>query len=91
MNEIVVPHALGSAAAIARLGAALRKRSIVVESGDGGANGTLSKQLPFVGSIRAEFSVRDDAVVVRVVEAPAFPTADTIRRMVEDELRHVLA
>lgn len=91
MIEIKVGHALGVEAASARLAAAWKKHGVQVESADGGRSGKLTKPLPFVGAARADFAVRADAVEVRVTQAPAFPGADTIRRMIEDELRTILA
>ncbi len=90
MIDIRVAHALGAGEASTRLTAAFAKRSVAVVSADGGRSGTLTKQLPFVGSVSAEFEVQDDAVLVRVTQAPAFPSADTLRRMVEDELAQIL-
>ena len=90
MIEIRVAHALGAAQAVARLATAFAKRSLGVVSSNGGHSGTLTKQLPFIGSVQAEFEVLDAAVLIRVTQAPAFPSADTIRRMVEDELTQVL-
>jgi hypothetical protein len=90
MTSIRVEHKLGKAAALQRFQQLLQQRGIAVTS-TGENRGTLEKNVPFAGRVRATFEVLDDAVSVEIVEAPAFPSADTIRRMVSDELQRVLA
>jgi hypothetical protein len=89
MNEVRVEHALPLEVARERFAELARRNGVAVVSADG-LRGTLERALPFVGKLRGEFEVGGREVVVRVLEAPAFPSAETVRRMVADELRKVL-
>jgi hypothetical protein len=88
--EIRVAHRLGREGARERLQALAARHGIAVESADG-FRGTLQKSLPLVGAVRAEFEVLDQALVVRIVQAPAFPSIETIRRKVSEELGKIVS
>jgi hypothetical protein len=91
MTTVRVEHRLGREGARQRFEALARKHGIAVESSDGGFSGAIERPVPFVGSVRAEFAIEDAALELRIVRAPAFPSAETIRRMVSDELSKALA
>jgi hypothetical protein len=89
VNEVRVAHGLPREVARERFAALARRNGVAIEPADG-LRGTLERTLPFVGKLRGEFEVGEGEVVVRVLEAPAFPSAETVRRMVADELRKAL-
>ena len=91
MSGARVEHALGAQAARERLAAFFERKQIACEWSADGRSGVVSKSLPFVGEAVARVDIGDDAVSVEVTKAPPFPSADTIRRMIVDELSKVLA
>jgi hypothetical protein len=90
MNNVRIPHQLGREGARQRLDALVARHGIALQSTDG-YRGTLEKALPLVGVARAEFEIEETALVVRIVQAPAFPSIETIRRKVAEELGRILA
>lgn len=91
MSDVHVEHRLGRDEACERLAALARKHGLKLTSSDGGYSGTLEKALAFVGSVRGRFRVLDDALEVDIEAAPAFPSAETIRRGIADELSRALS
>ena len=92
MNEardVRIPHRLGREAARERIARLAERHGVALESGDG-YRGTLQKPLPLLGLAKAQFEIEETELVVRIVQAPPFPSLDTIRRRVAEELGKVL-
>jgi hypothetical protein len=89
--EVRIPHSLSRDDANKRFESLAHKKGIAIEVARDGFHGTISKTVPFLGSAKAEYEVESGAVTVRVLEAPAFVSEATMRRMLEDELGRVLA
>jgi hypothetical protein len=89
--EVRIPHRLARAEAQSRLQALAQRRSVVLTTAPDGLSGTIEKTVPFIGSAKASYEVAADALLVRVLEAPAFLSEATLRRMLEDELGRAFA
>lgn len=89
MSDVRVPHELGREGARRRLDALVARHGIALQA-TGEYRGTLEKALPLVGVARAEFEIEETVLVVRIVQAPAFPSLETIRRKVAEELGRIL-
>jgi hypothetical protein len=89
--EVRIPHHLSRAEAKARFDALAQRRSIVNAAAADGFSGTIEKTVPFIGSAKASYEITADALIVRVLEAPAFLSEATLRRMLEDELGRAFA
>ena len=91
MIDVRVPHQLTRVEAKARFEELARKKSIAIASAPDGFSGTIEKSVPFIGSAKASYEIAADALLVRVIEAPAFLSEATLRRMLEDELGSAFA
>ena len=91
MIEVRIPHRLARAEAQSRLEALAQRRSVVLTTASDGLSGTIEKTVPFIVSAKASYEVAADALLVRVLEAPAFLSEATLRRMLEDELGRAFA
>jgi hypothetical protein len=89
VSTLRIEHELGRDGARERIAGLAKKHSVQLETADG-LQGHLSKTLPFVGRVRARFAIEERLLEVEILEAPAFPSAETLRRMVEDELKRAL-
>lgn len=86
-----IPHALGAAVARQKLDGFFQSKQMACAWNSDAHVAIVSKSLPFVGEAEAEVKVHDDSVEVHVTKAPAFPPADTIQRLIVDELTRVFA
>ena len=91
MIEVRIPHHLARAEAKARFDALAQKKSVVSSTAADGFSGTIEKTVPFIGSAKANYEIEADALIVRVLEAPAFLSEATLRRMLTDELGRAFA
>lgn len=91
MNEVRVTHKLGRDGAKQRLASLAQHHGIALRFAPDGYSGELEKSVAFIGKARATFAVEHDALAVRVIEAPAFLSEETVRRKLEEELSRVLA
>jgi hypothetical protein len=89
--EVRIPHQLARAEAKTRFEALAQRRNVVITSAGDGFSGTIEKTVPFIGSAKASYEIAADALLVRVLEAPAFLGEATLRRMLEDELGRAFA
>lgn len=86
-----IQHQLGAAGARARLAELFERKQIECVWEADGRSGVLAKTLPLVGLAKARIVVSEDAVEVEVLQAPSFPSAATIQRLIVDELTRALA
>lgn len=91
MSSFHVEHKLGREQARQRIETLAVKHGITADSKDGGYSGVAEKSLPFVGAVSAEFKVLEDRIELQLVRAPSFPSADTLRRLITEELSRALA
>lgn len=89
--EIRVPHQLAPDEVARRIATAADRHDVEFVPDASGASGTLSKDAGFLGTVRARYSIEPGELVVVVSERPAFLPEGTLRRMIEDELRKLLA
>lgn len=85
-----IQHQLGPAGARAKLEQLFERKQIQCEWEADGRAGVIAKTLPLVGQAKARVVLSDDAVEVEVLQAPAFPSAATIQRLIVDELTRAL-
>ena len=88
--EVRIRHDLGVAAAHERLRTVARRHDVQLDASDD-ANGTLEKTVGFLGRVRARYRVAEDTIVIAVTDAPPFVPAQTLRRLLEDELGRELS
>ena len=91
MIEIRVPHALGLERARERLETFARERAVRLTADPGGLTGTVEKNAPFTGVVRARYEVLADAIELKVDELPAWLPEQTMRRLLEGELTSAFA
>lgn len=89
--EIRVPHTLSSQELARRIAAAADRHEVEFTPNADGKGGVLSKDAGFLGTVRAQYSIEAQALVVLVSEKPAFLPEATLRRMLEDELKKLVA
>ncbi len=82
--EIV--HRLGLQGACERLEQLARKHDVRLLAEAGGQSGTLEKSIGFLGRVRARYTVAEAHIAIEVLEAPALVPAQTVRRLLEEEL-----
>ena len=90
MTTIRVAHRLSRTDLRERFERLLAKHKIAVTPA-GEDRGTIEKAIPFAGKVRASYELQDGAVELELLETPAFPSQETIRRMVTEELERLLA
>ncbi len=86
-----VPHPHGVDGARERLKELFERKQIGCAWDADGRGALVSKALPFVGEAQARVVFLADAVEVEMVKAPPFPSADTIQRLIVEELARALA
>lgn len=86
-----IQHQLGAAGARTRLEQFFELKQIESTWEADGRSCVIAKALPLVGLAKARVELSDDAVAVEVLQAPAFPSAATIQRLIVDELTRALA
>jgi hypothetical protein len=86
-----IPHPHGADGARERLKVFFERKQIACTWDADGRGALVSKALPFVGEAQARVVFAADAVEVEMVQAPPFPSADTIQRLIVEELSRVLA
>jgi len=91
MITVRIPHPLGLEGSRQRLDQLFKAKQLSCAWNAAGDVAILSKTLPFVGEAEAEVKLHEDAVEVVVTKAPAFPAADTVQRLIVDELTRALA
>ena len=89
--EVRIAHALSSAELASRLSRTAAQHDIELKPNPDGRTGTLAKDAGFLGSVRAEYSIEPDALVVRVSERPPFLPEEMLRRTLEGELGKLVA
>lgn len=89
--EVRIEHVLGVEEAVRRLLATATAHDIRIEQNSDGVSGRLEKSAGFLGSVRAEYVLSADHVSITVLEAPAVIPAETVRRMIADELTGMFA
>lgn len=88
--EVRIPHGLGVEAAHERLVEVARKHEVRLAAEDG-SSGTLEKRVGFLGSVRGRYRVEAEVIEIAVTESPPFVPAETLRRLLQDELGRELA
>ncbi len=89
--EVRVTHTLSPEEVTRRIAAAADKHDVEFTPNANGTGGVLSKDAGFLGTVRAQYSIEPQALVVLVSEKPAFLPEGTLRRMIEDELEKLVA
>lgn len=90
--EIRVPHQLTPEAVAERVRGASRRHGLAVPEGSAALplSGEVEKETP-LGTVRAHWRAEPDALIVTVLEKPAFLPDGTVRHALEDGLREALA
>jgi hypothetical protein len=89
--KLSVEHGLDLDEARRRLAQAAERHDLEFVAAPDGMSGTLAKSAPFLGRVRASYRLGAKALDVEVLERPSLLPEATLRRMIEDELRRVLA
>jgi len=89
--ELRLPHALEAQELTRRLLAAAALHDLEIVPAADGRSGTIAKDAGFLGSVRAQYAIEADALVLRVTERPGFLSESALRRMLEDEFRDLVA
>lgn len=89
--EVRILHALAAQEIARRIRASAAKHDVEFTPGADELRGVLAKDAGFLGRVRASYAIEADALVVVVSERPAFLPEPTLRRMLEDELRKLVA
>lgn len=89
MTEVRVEHALEPAEVLARLEGLARSEDVTITT-SGANRGSLTKATAF-GQVGGEYEIEPAALVVRVVNRPAFLPEGMVQRLLEENLRQLLA
>ncbi len=89
--EVRVPHQLAAQEIVRRIRGAAERHDVEFTPGADETRGVLAKDAGFLGTVRAEYTIEADALVVIVRDRPAFLPEGTLRRMLEQELSKLVA
>ena len=89
--ELRLPQSLGPQEMTRRLLAAAALHELEIAPAADGASGVITKNAGFLGSVRALYAIESDVLIVRVTERPEFLSESTLRRMLENEFRDLVA
>ncbi len=89
--EVRVAHQLAVQEVARRIRGAAERHDVEFTPGADETRGVLSKNAGFLGTVRAEYTIEADALVVIVRDRPAFLPEGTLRRMLEQELNKLVA
>jgi len=89
--EVRISHSLPTAELARRIQHAATRHDVEFTPGPDGLRGTLAKNAGFLGSVRADYGIETNALVVTVRDRPAFLPEATLRRMLEEELGKLVA
>ncbi len=89
--EVRVAHKLSALEIVRRIRVAAERHDVEFTPGADETRGVLSKNAGFLGTVRAEYAIEADALVVNVRDKPAFIPEGTLRRMLEEELGKLVA
>ena len=84
--ELRIEHELGTEEALRRLLKAASEHDISIDQDPDGVSGRLEKSAGFLGSVRAEYTLAGDHLLIRVTEAPKMIPAEMVRKMIVDGL-----
>ncbi len=89
--EVRVRHTLSTQELARRIRASAQRHDVEFTPGADEMRGVLAKSAGFLGTVRAEYAIEPDILVVNVTERPSLLPEGTLRRMIEDELGKLVA